>query len=164
VTAASARAAIDRALIRTFDVHLIDLRLPDMSGVDLIRELKLIGVVARMVIVTVFQATDTSFDAAAAGADGYVDGPLFGEEVIEVVDQALNGPLPVRHPDKRPSPDHTTELRPVSEPVINPRVREVMRQIDSDLARTWSVAELAARVGLSESRLRTCEPLCRHCG
>jgi AraC-like DNA-binding protein len=137
-----------------FDVIIVDLRLPDLSGIDVVRELRRDGTGARMIIVTAFPTIESSFDASAAGADGYVDGPLFGEEVIDLVRDALNGANPVRHPSRRSGSDQAGELNLPFDLVIDPRVREVIRLIDADLAKSWSVSELATRVGLSESRLR----------
>ena len=90
-TAATGRAGVELALARTFDVHLIDLRLPDMSGVDVLRALKLNGAGGRTVIVTAFPTLDTSFDAATAGADGYVAGPLYGDDIVDLVSLAIAG-------------------------------------------------------------------------
>jgi CheY-like chemotaxis protein len=95
-SAGNGRAGVRLALAGAFDLHLIDLRLPDMSGVDVVRELKLNRVAGRMVIVTAFPAVDTSFDAAAVGADGYVAGPLFGDDVVALVGRAIAGLAPVR--------------------------------------------------------------------
>ena len=92
-TASNGGAGIDLASSRAFDVHLVDLCLPDMSGIEVVRDLKLSGVSDALVVVTAFPALESSFDAAAAGADGYVDGPLFEEDVIAVVDQALTVPF-----------------------------------------------------------------------
>ncbi len=135
-----------------------------MTGIEVIRQLKLSGVTARLVVVTAFPGLDTSFDAAAAEADGYVDGPLFGDEVIEVVQQAIDGPLPIRHPRSRPGADHVAgspwqSHRPATSRLgVDPRIREVMRRIDSDLTRVCSAAELASSVGRSESWLRRVFP------
>jgi YesN/AraC family two-component response regulator len=148
-TATDGRAGIDLGLRRSFDVHLVDLRMPEMSGIDVVRELKLSGVRGRTVIVTAFPEVGSSFDAATVGADGYVEGPLFGDEVVEVVRQAIGGPFPVRHPA------HRAELAsqaPAS--LIDPRIREVIRIIDSELDKSPSVTDLAIRVDLSESGLR----------
>ena len=104
---------------------------------------------------TVFAAFESAFDAAAAGADGYVDGMLFGDEVVEVVTQALAGPFPVRHPSQRRAPESSaaSHVDAASRSGIDSRIREVMRLIDADLAASWSMAELAARVDWSESTL-----------
>jgi DNA-binding response OmpR family regulator len=55
-TALQGRAGIELALCRGFDVHLVDLRLPDMSGLDVVRLLRRQGVSGRVVLVTVFGA------------------------------------------------------------------------------------------------------------
>jgi transcriptional regulator GlxA family with amidase domain len=111
-------------------------------------------VTGRIVIVTVFPGVESSFDAAAAGADGYVDGMLFGDEVVQVVTHALIGPFPVRHPRQLhgdlSAPSGLDAAPPSS---IDPRVREVMALIAADLPASQSVAELAARVEWSESTL-----------
>lgn len=155
-TASTGRAGIELASTRAFDVFLVDLCLPDMSGLDVVRELKLKHVTGRAVIVTVFAAVDSALDAGAAGADGYVDGMLFGDEIVEVVTQSLIGPFPVRHPGQRRASESpaASDVVASSRPGIDPRIREVMRLIDADLAASKSMAELAARVGLSESGLR----------
>jgi DNA-binding NarL/FixJ family response regulator len=151
-TAESGAAGVQRALTRSFDVLLIDLRLPDMSGIEVIRQLKLSGVTARMVIVTAFPGWDTSFDAGAAAADGYVDGPLFGDEVVDLVNQAVNGPLPVRRLDGRTETSQPTAARE-RRSSVDSRVREVMHMIEAHLDDSSPIRELAARVGLSESAL-----------
>ena len=151
--ASSGSEGILLATARSFDVLVIDLRLPDMSGIDVVRQLKRSGITARMVIVTAFPALDSSFEAGAAGADGYVDGPLWGEDVVDVVFQALNGPLPIQSVPT--DPDYPSGcMTSHREPPLDPRVREVMRLIDEQFGRAWSMNELAARVDLSESRLR----------
>jgi DNA-binding NarL/FixJ family response regulator len=140
-TAATGKAGIELAQRRAFDVHLVDRRLPDMDGIDVLRELKLNHVTGRIVVVTAFPTLESSFDAAQVGADGYVDGPLFGEEIVEVVTQAMTGPYPVHLPTEIRSRNQVTDQKRSAEPAsaIDPRVREAMRMIDADLAKPWSV-------------------------
>lgn len=142
------------ALTRVFDVCLVDLCLPDMSGIDVVRELKLRHVAGRAVIVTVFAEFESAFDAAAASADGYVDGMLFGDEVVEVVTQALAGPFPVRHPTQRRAPELTeaSHVDAASPSGIDSRIRQVLQRLD-DMDKCFSVSELAAQVEWSESSL-----------
>lgn len=107
-------------------------------------------------IITAFPRVDTAFDAACAGACGYVDGTLFGEEVTQVVAQALGGPLPVRHPRFLPCVGNSAVAtgQPDAIQGLDRRVIEVMRQIDGELNRPTPIKELAARVGLGPSGLR----------
>ena len=155
-TAANGTAALAYAAEHSFDVGLVDLQLPDLSGVTVIKELRARGTLAPLVIVTAFPAIDSCFDAASAGAAGYVDGPLFGDELCDVVRQALAGVRPVRHPARFAG--HLREA--VTEPATVPRRRsdervlEVVRIIEAELPRAWSIDGLASRVGISASRLR----------
>jgi transcriptional regulator GlxA family with amidase domain len=80
---------------------------------------------------------------------------LFGDEIVEVVTQALAGPFPIRHPSQRRGSQYRAASR-VDTPLssgIDPRIREVMRVIDADLTASVAVADLAARVAWSASSL-----------
>ena len=107
-TAESGAEGLALAKAEMFHAILIDLRLPDMSGLDVIRQLDSLGVRARKVIVTAFPAEDTAFAAGAVGADGYVEGPLFDDDLISVAQQALDGPYPVL---LRRRPVHASDSR-----------------------------------------------------
>jgi DNA-binding response OmpR family regulator len=95
VTAETARAGIEAALARSFDVILVDLMLPDMSGVDVIRKLKAQQSSARILLVTAFPSLESSFDASSAGAVGYVEGMLLPDELLAVISQSLDFRFPV---------------------------------------------------------------------
>lgn len=151
-TALTGQNGVELAAMMRIDVALIDLNLPDQRGVDVVRKLRALGCGARMVIVTAFPSFESSFEASSAGADGYVDGPLFGDDVVDLVERARSGPWPVWHP-------RGTQLAAGDSPsqsasAIDPRVREALRLIDANLARPWSNREVALIVGLSESRWR----------
>lgn len=153
-SAGTGAAGIALALSGCFDVILVDRNLPDMSGVDVIRQLRAGGISSRMVVVTAFPDLDSSFDAASAGAVGYVDGPIFGDEVPAIVRHALYGPLPVRHPRRSgwtAASVHSASLDSHQVPV-DPRVRLVLHRIHQEPQ--VPTHQLATDVGLSESRLR----------
>ena len=133
---------------KAFDAVLVDYWLPDVSGTEVVRALKRDGVAARMVVVTAFPSFETSFDAGSSGADGHVDGPLLGEEILDVVHRLCEGEPTLRHLDRCTA----VPQRPAS--VIDSRIREVVRMIEANLANPPSNDVYAARVGLSESRLR----------
>jgi AraC-like DNA-binding protein/CheY-like chemotaxis protein len=150
--ARTGQEAIDLAIPSRFDVILVDLHLPDIPGVDVVRAVKLSGVASRMIVMTVFPEPGTPFDVDAAGADGYVDGLLWDTEVVDVVSQAMTGPFPVRYPPTsllKP----TESKEPRSIPMRDHRAWEVKRRLDANLGKDLSVAQLAVGVGLSESRL-----------
>ena len=66
---ATARAALARRLP---DLAVIDLGLPDGSGIDLIREIHQLAPDASKIVSTVFGDDQHLFDALRAGAEGYV--------------------------------------------------------------------------------------------
>jgi DNA-binding NarL/FixJ family response regulator len=112
VTASTGREATELAISNCFEVILIDLHLPDIPGLDVVRALKLSGVGSRMVIMTVFPEPGTPVDVEGAGADGYVDGLLWDTEVVEVVRQAMAGPFQCAIHLSLPRPARWEEYRP----------------------------------------------------
>jgi DNA-binding NarL/FixJ family response regulator len=70
--ASTAEEGIRRAKQTLPDVALIDLRLPDMGGVDLCRRMRANFPSMALVILTSYLSEDVVRDAIAAGATGYV--------------------------------------------------------------------------------------------
>jgi DNA-binding NarL/FixJ family response regulator len=54
------------------DVTLIDLRLPDMSGLETIRRIRTLAPAARFVVLTTYDGDEDIRQALEAGADGYL--------------------------------------------------------------------------------------------
>jgi DNA-binding response OmpR family regulator len=153
-TAEDGRAGISQALAGSFDAILVDLHLPDMSGVDVVRELRARGLTIPMVVMTAFPDFDSSFEAGGAGATRYVEGPLMGDEVSSVVREALESSSRQRDPViAGPTQDGVESAFGHGGPVVrDARIRSIMRAIESDPA--MSLDNLASHFGLSESRLR----------
>jgi AraC-like DNA-binding protein len=146
-TAYTGTEGVKEATKRGFDVILVHLKLPDAPGTEVVRRLRERGVHARTVILTMFPDLASSYDAARGGADGYVEGLLSPDELVDLVGRAMTGPLPVRRP-----------LRSVPEEGLimglELRIREALQIIEAELGSKLLAVELSARVGLSESRLR----------
>jgi DNA-binding NarL/FixJ family response regulator len=54
------------------DLTLMDLRLPDKSGVDAIREIRKISPKAKIIVLTTYEGDEDIHQALAAGAQGYL--------------------------------------------------------------------------------------------
>lgn len=67
------------------DVVLLDLRMPDMSGVDVIVALRNARLDSRVLILTNYQLDEDIFKALEAGALGYLLKSSSQEEVIEAI-------------------------------------------------------------------------------
>lgn len=96
-TADSLQAARAAALKSAPDIALIDLDLPDGSGVDLIREFSRLYPACRSIVATIFADDRHLFPALRAGAQGYLlkDQPM--DRVVAAL-QAIGGGEPPLSP------------------------------------------------------------------
>jgi PAS domain S-box-containing protein len=72
-----------------FDVAIVDVKLPDATGVDLIRPLRNASPLGEIILITGFAAIDTAIAALRAGAFAFVLKSFRPEELISTVEQAL---------------------------------------------------------------------------
>ncbi len=93
IEAASGSAAIETFALERPDVVLLDLSMEDITGVDVLRALKLVDADARVVVVTADIQRSTEEAVLAAGADRLVPKPAQPEQLTLAVDHALRGPV-----------------------------------------------------------------------
>ena len=72
-----------------FDVAVVDVKLPDATGVDLIRPLRAASETGEIVLVTGFATVDTAIAALQAGAFAFILKSFRPEELISTVAQAI---------------------------------------------------------------------------
>jgi DNA-binding NtrC family response regulator len=79
------------ALLRqeTFHVVLTDLKMPGMTGVEVIRELKMLAPSTMGIIHTAYGSVETAVEAMRAGAYDYVTKPVRRDELLVVIQRAL---------------------------------------------------------------------------
>lgn len=147
---AEAVAAVDR--LRP-DVVLMDLVMPQMGGVEAIRQITARWPAARILVLTSFAADEQVFPAIKAGAVGYLLKDTSSEELVRGIHDVSRGTLAMdptvahkvlrelAHPGKRPA---TTE--PLTE-----REVEVLRLVATGL----SNQAIAARLHVTEATART---------
>jgi DNA-binding NarL/FixJ family response regulator len=77
------------------DVVIMDVNLPDTTGVECVKMLapKLPG--TQILMVTVYQDPDTTFQALAAGAHGYLVKPVLPERLLEAIREIRAGGVPM---------------------------------------------------------------------
>jgi DNA-binding NarL/FixJ family response regulator len=83
--ASTGREAIQQHRIHTPDVTLMDLRLPDMSGIDTMIAIRSTTPDARIVVLTTFEGDVEIQRALAAGARGYVLKSMPPRELADVI-------------------------------------------------------------------------------
>ena len=87
--AADAQKGLAAAKREPFDVAVVDVKLPDASGVDLIRPLRAAAPQGEIILVTGFATLDTAIAALQAGAFAFILKSFRPEELISAVAQAL---------------------------------------------------------------------------
>jgi len=82
----------------TFDLLLLDYRLPDGTGLDLLKKVRENGQTTPAIIMTSFNDVRTAVNAIRSGALDYVIKPVNPDELLMIMDVALNGKKPVYSP------------------------------------------------------------------
>ncbi len=72
-----------------FDIVLTDLRMPGLDGIELLRELRRLGLDVPVVLMTAHATITTAVEAMKLGAFDYVQKPFNVEEIEIVVERAL---------------------------------------------------------------------------
>ncbi len=87
--AETGKEAMEKAKKKCYDVALIDIRLPDMDGTDLLVKTKQNMRDAIKIMITGFPSLETGVKALDEGADAYLVKPVKPEELISLIDQKL---------------------------------------------------------------------------
>jgi len=87
--ASSAREALDLLRRNPVDAVISDIRMPDMSGVDLLKEARQLSPDTVFILMTAFASTETAIDALQHGAYDYLTKPFKMEELRNIVRHSL---------------------------------------------------------------------------
>ena len=89
--AGSVAEALRRARLVSPDVVLVDLRLPDGTGIDIIRQLAEVSPQTRSVVLTSFDDDDALAESLEAGAKAFLLKSVRGAEITEVIKAVAAG-------------------------------------------------------------------------
>jgi two-component system OmpR family response regulator len=90
--------ALKRASSSTYDVLVLDLRLPGLSGIEMLRTLRDRGVNTPVLVLTAQDAVDSKVQALRTGADDYVTKPFAFEELLARVEALGRRPKDIAPP------------------------------------------------------------------
>lgn len=91
-TAETGKEAILKAKSRHFDLVLLDLRLPDMAGTDILVKARDPLRTTAKIIITGFPSLESGVTALDEGADAYLTKPVQPSELLTLVDEQLGHP------------------------------------------------------------------------
>jgi DNA-binding NarL/FixJ family response regulator len=139
------------------DVVVLDIRMPELDGIEVTRRLQQSGSNARVLILTTFDLNEYVYEAMLAGASGFLLKDVPSDQFVAAVHtvaagDALLAPTLTRrlieHFVRRPPPGTT---RPHGVDELTERELEVLRL----LARGLSNTEIAAALFLGEATIKT---------
>jgi DNA-binding NarL/FixJ family response regulator len=151
--AADGRQAVRLAKELQPDVVLMDVRMPELDGIEATRRLRDAGVESRVLVLTTFDLDEYVYEAMRAGASGFLLKDAPREQLVNAVRTVARGEALL-------APAITQRLieRFVARPQVQPEVAdlsarelEVLRLV----ARGLSNAEIAAELIVGEATVKT---------
>jgi DNA-binding NtrC family response regulator len=80
---------IKQGTLTEFDVVLIDLKLPDIDGLQVLKEIKSVHPNSIYFIITGYPSYDSAMESTRLGAFGYIPKPFSTDELIRRIEQGL---------------------------------------------------------------------------
>lgn len=144
-------------------VVLMDINLPDFSGVECVRQIAPQLPMTEIIMVTVFQDPETIFQALAAGAHGYLVKPVMPRKLLQAIREIRDGGVPMSPgiarevidffrtpsaPPPAPEANEKSTLGPREQQVLEALVRgltykEIASELDISI---WTVATYVRRI------------------
>ena len=87
--ASDGAAVLSKRMTRAFDLMLLDIMLPGMSGLELLQELRRLGDTTPVVLITGRSALDDRVLGLESGADAYIVKPFESKEVVAILRSVL---------------------------------------------------------------------------
>lgn len=85
----TAKKAIERTKKKSYNLALIDIRLPDMEGIELLTRMMDTTPKMRKIIITGYPTIQNAIEAVNRGADAYILKPFDMEKVLKLIEDQL---------------------------------------------------------------------------
>ncbi len=148
----TARVELER---ETPDVLLVDLGLPDGSGIDLIREVKRSGAPTEAMVITVFGDEQHVVAAIEAGASGYILKDGSSQYVAASILELVNGGSPISPAIARHLLRRFREPAPPAPALDAPDLTSREREVLGLLVKGFTFSEIGDLLGISAHTVTT---------
>jgi DNA-binding NtrC family response regulator len=88
-TAETAKKAIEKTKKKFYNLALIDIRLPDMEGIELLTKMRETTPRMRKIIITGYPTIQNTMEALNRGADAYILKPFDVEKALDTIKDQL---------------------------------------------------------------------------
>lgn len=118
------------------DIILLDIGLPGKDGISIIPELRKLTPSSKIIIITVYDDDENVFNAICAGASGYLLKDQSPEDIINSIDEVLNGGASVNpHIAKRVLNMFRDQNKSDSDYGLSEREKEILRLLVEGLSK-----------------------------
>lgn len=90
-TVATGREGLRRAVSGDFDLVVTDLKLPDLDGMRLVRDLRTQRPEVAVIIITGFGTVPSAVEAVKLGVSDFIEKPFTPQEITDAIARALTG-------------------------------------------------------------------------
>ena len=153
IVCASAEEALEKIPSKNPDVVLMDIKLPRMSGIQCVTELKRILPEVQVIMVTVYEDSDRIFKALKAGASGYLVKSCPPEQLIAAIRDVFAGGAPMSGHIARKVVQHFHLIGPAPSEADNLSPRE--QQVLDLLAMGFIYKEIGGKLDIGTETVRT---------
>jgi DNA-binding NarL/FixJ family response regulator len=129
-------------------VAIVDLRLPDGNGLDIVRTLRAQSADMGIIVLTMYAGDNQLFDALEAGASAFVPKSAPAEEIIAAARHAASAPHSFTSADLAEAMKRRTSPQG---PQLSPREREVLQLLADGLG----VSQISRQLFISDSTTKT---------
>lgn len=149
---ADAKSALEDVARHKPDVVLMDVNLPEMSGVECVRPLKALLPAVHILMLTVHDDNDSLFNSILAGADGYLLKDTVPSRLLVAIREVCSGGSPMTPQIARRIVQRfrKSDSEPTNMENLTPREMEVLKQ----LALGKQYKEISENLGISMDGIR----------
>lgn len=144
---ASGEAALASLPLAPPEVVLVDINMPGMNGIEFVSKLKAILPQVEVIMLTVYQDTDSILNSLAAGANGYLLKRAGREELLQAIRQVLLGGSPMSSQIARKVVQAFRQPGPSENDTAKLSARE--QEVLALLAKGFLYKEIAAQLNIS---------------
>ena len=88
-TAESGCEAVEKSKKERYDLALLDIRLPDMKGTRLLRDMEMGTPRMKTILITGYATLENAIESLNLGANGYLEKPVDPERLLNVIRKKL---------------------------------------------------------------------------
>ncbi|MBF0565986.1 MAG: response regulator [Nitrospirae bacterium] len=87
--AASGKAALEKIVLSKYDIILLDLVMPGLSGIEVLDGIRKVSSKVKVIMITAFSTVGSAIESMKKGANDYISKPFKIEELLNILGRAI---------------------------------------------------------------------------